>query len=243
MQKCRLKILLSFSLTFCCTLLFAQSPQMLLREADSLFVKKQYTQSLEKYQQVFESGMYSPAMLLRLSLIEEGLGHTARSLYYLNLNYLATNDDRVLAKMEEVASKNQLDGYEISSTDRMMRWLTRYQFPIRIGLSALSVFFFSLLIYSKRRKHDRPYAAFSFFFLTILLLVALTNYSPPRKNGIITQAPIYLMSGPSSGSEVITILGSGHRVVVEGKKDVWLKVRWAEKEAYVKETQLLPIEL
>lgn len=243
MQKCGLKILSLLFALWCVTPLHAQTPDIQLKEADSLFARKLYTQSLQKYTALFEQNTYSPAMLLRMSLIEEGLGHTAQSLYYLNLNYLATRDERVLAKMEEVATKNRLDGYEVSSADRLSKWLADYHTPLQLALAALTVLLFSLLLYNKRKTAARPAGPFALLIVALALLLGTTNYPADSQKGILTQAPIYLMSGPSSGADVVTILSPGHRVVVEGKHDVWLRVRWNEKEAFVKETQLLPVQL
>lgn len=243
MQKCGLKIV-TLVLALCGTLpLHAQTPEAQLKEADSLFARKLYTQSLQKYTALFEQNTYSPAMLLRMSRIEEGLGHTARSLYYLNLNYLATRDERVLAKMEEVASKNRLDGYEISSADKLSGWLTVYHTPVQLTLAALAMLLFTLVLYYKRKMSVRPAGTFALFIVTLTLLLIVTNYSARDPKGILTQAPVYLMSGPSSGANVITILNPGHRVEVKGKHDVWLRIVWNEKEAFVKESQLLPVQL
>ena len=35
----------------------------------------------------------------------------------------------------------------------------------------------------------------------------------------------------------------GHKLKITGKKDVWLKVEWLDKEAYVKENQVLRVVL
>ena len=92
----------------------AQSHTAELKKADSLFQAKQYTQSFELYTSVLKEKQYSPAMLLKMAYIQEGLGHTSMSLYYLHLYYLASHDDQALTKMEEIASKNGLEGYQSS---------------------------------------------------------------------------------------------------------------------------------
>lgn len=242
MQKQGLKILLGLAIVlFPCTFSFAQ-PARQLKEADSLFVNRLYTQSLEKYSQLFEAGMYSPAMLLRMSRIEEGLGHTARSLYYLNLNYLATKDESVLEKMAEIANRNNLQGYETSSSDQALLWIATYQQQISLSLLALAVFFFSLGVYQKR-KSAKPIFAFSGLALSVILVVIVNQVDFTQEKGIVTQAPIYLMSGPSAGANVLAIVGPGHRLTVKGEKDVWLKVQWQNKYAYLKKNQLLPVDL
>src|SRR6188768_2506509 len=97
---------------------FGQISTHRLRLADSLFLAKRYTQSMELYRSVFAQHEYSPAMLLRMAYIEEGLNQTGQALYYLNLYYEATRDKAVLEKMEEVATKYNLEGYR--QTDAML---------------------------------------------------------------------------------------------------------------------------
>ncbi|MBL7877228.1 MAG: hypothetical protein JNL53_16305, partial [Cyclobacteriaceae bacterium] len=40
-----------------------------LTQGDSLFAKKQYTQSFDLYKVLYESGRYTPAMLLKMAYI------------------------------------------------------------------------------------------------------------------------------------------------------------------------------
>ncbi|MDZ7649541.1 MAG: hypothetical protein U5K54_21605 [Cytophagales bacterium] len=75
-----------------------------------MFAKKQYTQSFERYQSLYESGRYTPAMLLK-SYIQEGLGRISQSIYYLQLYYKATNDEQALIKLKNSATKHKLEGY------------------------------------------------------------------------------------------------------------------------------------
>ncbi|HET9052993.1 MAG TPA: SH3 domain-containing protein, partial [Cyclobacteriaceae bacterium] len=94
MQNRVLKIVnLSLFLLLFPLALSAQSNNPLLGRADSLFQQKRYIQSLELYQKLFEGHRYTPAMLLRMAYVEEGLNNIARAAYYLNLYYLATRDE------------------------------------------------------------------------------------------------------------------------------------------------------
>ena len=69
------------------------------------------------------------------------------------------------------------------------------------------------------------------------------NFSRQTSVGIVTIPTTYLMSGPSAGASVISIVGEGHKLQITGKEDVWLKVRWMDKDAYVKQNSLLPLQL
>src|SRR3954471_13835099 len=82
-----------------------------LAVADSLFSTKQYTQSLEQYKTVLDQRQYTPAMLLKMAYIQEGLSNIGPSMYYLNLYFLSSNDKSALKKMEDMATKYNLKGY------------------------------------------------------------------------------------------------------------------------------------
>src|SRR6478609_1971261 len=145
----------------------AQSHSVELKKADSLFQAKQYTQSFEHYATLLDQKQYSPAMLLKMAYIQEGLGHVSMSLYYLHLYYLASQDEQALEKMEEIASKNRLEGYQSSDFNTLLTKLQHYSFQITALLLALVVFFFALIFYQKTRHHKKP--IFTAFILMLFL--------------------------------------------------------------------------
>ena len=51
------------------------------------------------------------------------------------------------------------------------------------------------------------------------------------------------MQGPSPGAPLVEIVNEGHRVEIIGKKDVWVEVLWEGEPAYIKEGNLLTVEL
>src|SRR3954468_14023429 len=108
LQTVVLKFIVSVAFFFSCLYSVAQSQK--ITQADSLFRAKQYTQSLEVYQSLFNEQKYSPAMLLKMAYIQEGLGKIGQTLYYLKLYHLATDDEQALRKMEELAGKFGLSG-------------------------------------------------------------------------------------------------------------------------------------
>src|SRR5688572_10488658 len=103
MQRRFLKILIiiSASIFFFHQQGFGQVSSYRLRQADSLFLAKRYTQSMELYRSIFAQNEYTPAMLLKMAYIEDGLNQTGQALYYLDLYYHATRNKSVLEKMEE----------------------------------------------------------------------------------------------------------------------------------------------
>src|SRR5688500_5325176 len=95
----------------------AQTSHFRLQTADSLFQAKRYTQSLEHYEEILRQKQYTPAMLLKMAYVYEGLNQIGSAMYYLCRYHIATNDKTVLAKMDELATKYNLEGYETTDTD------------------------------------------------------------------------------------------------------------------------------
>ena len=220
---------------------FAASGQVTgfrLGQADSLYEKKQYTQSLEHYQAILERGEYTPSMLLKMAYIEEGLGRVGQALYYLNRYYLATNDKLVLDKMEELSTKYNLKGYENSDAKVVLSFYHDYRESISVALAALTVFLLSLLfVWHKRRK--RSIAAGTLLAVILLTLALHINIGEKIPTGIIGEPDTYLMDGPSPGATVVSVIDEGHRVEVVGKVDVWYKVKWGEATVFVRDHDLL----
>ena len=243
MQRHHIKILIILLLLLPgAPVLFAQVSTFRLHQADSLYEKKRYTQSLEQYQTILAKEQYTPAMLLKMAFIEEGLNRVGQALYYLNLYYLASGDKFALEKMEELATKYHLGGYENSETDLFLSFYHDNHLNISIALTVLAVFLLSLSFYS-RKKGKRPVFSGISLFAVLLLLLVHVNTDDQYFSGIIGEPNSFLMDGPSAGAAVVSIVEEGHRVRITGKVDVWYEVRWNENTVYVRDINLLAVEL
>jgi hypothetical protein len=213
-----------------------------LQQADSLFNAKQYTQSLEHYKEILASNEYTPAMLLKMAFIEEGLTKTGDALYYLNLYYIATQDESVLDKMDELARKENLSGYENTGSTQAYTFYQKYHFYITMSLAALVFLLFSISFFLKRRKHN-TLATIAPMFVFLIALAVHLYAGRPATNGIVVRQNAYLMSDPSAGADVEEIVKAGHRVEIQGHADAWVKVEWEGKPVYIRRNQLLPVVL
>ncbi len=244
MQRCFLKIVLGVVV-----FLFINSPAtwaqvstFRLNQADSLYQQKKYTQSLEHYQIILNQKQYTPAMLLKMAYVQEGLNHIGQALYYLNLYYLVSNDKSVLVKMEELSTRYNLEGYENSDAEFAFSAYHDYHFHITLALAVIAVFLLSV-IFSIKRKGQRPVASGVFALLTLTALFIHVNWGGDVPTAIVSAPNTFLMDGPSPGASVIEVVGEGHRVEVTGKNDVWLRILWNGETAYIKESNLLPVRL
>lgn len=239
MQTQILKILLILLFPIFC---LGQGAQQKIKRADSLYRAKQYTQSYAIYQSLLGQNQYSPAMLLKMAYIQEGLGHQGLCLYYLNLYQHASDDQQAVTKMEELANKHRLEGYQSSDGSRFIHFLLKNSLRITGGLCAIIFLCFALLFYQKRKGNSVVVAMLLLIFFSALLFV-VTNWGGKPSQVIVSSGATYLMSGPSAGASVTAILNEGHRMTVQGKRDVWLKVKWKDMDAYVKQSNVLTIKL
>ena len=220
----------------------AQKTTFRLSQADSLYDKKQYTQSLDQYREILAQHEYTPAMLLKMAFVEEGLNHPGKALYYLNLYYLASSDKSALDKMQELATKFNLDGYETSDSDLALSFYHDYHQDISLTLGAVVLFCLALVLFW-RSKGKRSIAAGTVAFFLLALMIVHVNLGEKIFTGIIGEPNTYLLDGPSAGASVVSIVGEGHKFEIVGKVDVWYKVRWNDHTVFVKDHSLLPVRL
>jgi tetratricopeptide (TPR) repeat protein len=242
MQRQVLKILLIIPALFAFVATYGQVATFRLQQADSLYEKKQYTQSLEHYQAILERNEYTPSMLLKMAYIEEGLGRIGQALYHLDRYYLSTNDKLVIDKMDELATKYNLKGYEYTDATLALSFYHDYRASISIALAALAVFFLSLFFFWRKRG-KRLIATGAVLFIVIVLLAVHINIGEKIATGIIGEPNTYLMEGPSAGASVVSVVNAGHRLEITGKQDVWYRVKWNENTVWVRDHNLLTVGL
>lgn len=182
-------------------------------------------------------------MLLKMAFIKEGLGDYTNALYYLNLYYLKTYNKRALKKMENLAEQNKLKGYDYDDAEFFLNIYHQYQIQIDLIIISITLFVFALLFYQRRRKKQVSLVTQLLFVSFLVVIFGLNNFGIERAKAIITSPEVYLMKGPSPGADVLDIVSMGHRVDIIGQNDVWTKISWQDKEAYIKSFNLKSINL
>lgn len=220
----------------------AQSASDKLKQADSLFRAKQYTQAFVLYQSILSEKNYTAAMLLKMAYIQEGLGHIGSCLYYLNLYHLASGDEQALGKMEELAQKKQLEGYTLSQQHVVTEWWQRNNSSISFLAVALGGFLLALaFVQRKRNATFMPLAVVAIGSLIFSFLAG--NFWGQHSTAIVDSPRTYVLDAPSAGGTVVEVLSDGHRLQVTGATDVWQKVIWRDKVAYIKRGHLREVKL
>lgn len=236
MQNLKYKILfliLFFSLSFLKSS-YSQIDNTKISTADSLFINKKFTESFSIYEELLEKDkMSSPSMLLKMAFIKEGLGNYTGALYYLNLYHKETNRKDALEKIEALAKKHELAGYELSDSELFYSFLHKYLSSTIFLLLVVSIFLTGGIFYLKKKNQNIIVPAV-FQILILGTVFYLLNFTPGNKKGMILSSNTYVMDGPSSGAEIIEVVKAGHLVKILDNQDVWSKVTWKGKLAYIK---------
>ncbi len=244
LQRFRFKKYIFFSvlLLILVNIAEAQDFNSRLSYADSLFSQQEFTESYQVYDSINRlENLSSPQMLLKMAYIKEGLGDYTLALYHLNEYYMLTSDERALAKMEALGQEQDLIGYEYSEADYLISFYHKNYDSIVLVLIVLGVIFLGGMSYQKFKLKEKPTTNYVLLVLSSLALVIVLNTGMGYSQGIITHHNTYIMSGPSSSSEVLAIVAKGNKVPIKNNKDVWIKTEWQDRPAYIKSKNVTPI--
>lgn len=206
-------------------------------KADSLFSKKKFIQSNQHYDDLFyKQGQYTPRMLLKMAYINEGLGEYAKSLYFLNLYNTIQPSKQVLEKMESIADEYQLKGYEYDDTEYFL--LQYYKNYTKIILALLAIGFMAFVYVVLKRKNSRTVKIRAVLVIVYLAGVFYLLEAHLFKKAVVINTHAILLDAPSAGGNFITAIAEGNRLKIIDKQDIWYKVKWNEKYAYIRETNV-----
>lgn len=213
-----------------------QANKFSLEKADSLFASNNYQEALLIYDQLLEEDIYSPAMLLKMAFVAEGMGDFSKASYYLAKFYDINPNPRVITKIKSLTEQSDLYGYELSDWDRFFGFLTDLREELTSFFTFLLVLSLILLVVYREKAILPKYYIPSFGLIFLVFLCNNFLYQP--RTGIITGSPTLVMEKPTAASQIISKVDPGHRVVIKSSKDIWHEVEWNNKRAYVKKDQI-----
>ncbi|WP_317046463.1 SH3 domain-containing protein [Algoriphagus chordae] len=203
-----------------------------LKKADSLFNTRSYKEAMEIYDSSYQSGIYSPAMLLKMAFITEGIGDNERATLYLSKYYDLSPNPQAITKIKSLTGQTSLQGYKVSDGRRFMIFLTEYQDYI-VGLLAVFLVLSIITSWVTSRKSGKS-PTFWPTILLIILIFGANNFLDGPHTGLVTSSPTFIVTEPSAGGELVDMVEPGHRVRIKSTKDIWYEVEWKDKKAYIK---------
>jgi hypothetical protein len=210
-----------------------------LRKADSAFAKGQYAAAVPLYRQlVWRQGEASGQLLLRLAYAEHRLGYLRAEMLYLNMALAQQPRLSTWQQLVGLAQQLRLVGYPSTWQQELRIRAWRYYYPVLQVLLSGAVLGAALLLL--RRSAQRP--AWLAYGAYLLVTGAYLYGLQPMPTGIVARHGTALMAGPSAGATWLSTAAPGDRLPVLGRQDIWLRVRWQERIAYVRASDALVVE-
>tara|TARA_S200000501_G_C20588825_1_gene640626 strand:+ start:117 stop:326 length:210 start_codon:yes stop_codon:yes gene_type:complete len=68
------------------------------------------------------------------------------------------------------------------------------------------------------------------------------NTNLTKKEGIISEDNAYIMNGPSSGSDVYSIINKGNKLKISNNTSIWYEVIFENKKKYIRKKNISLID-
>ncbi|MBD2770059.1 hypothetical protein IC235_19400 [Hymenobacter sp. BT664] len=209
-----------------------------LRQADSLFAAGQYAAAMPPYkQQVWQQRRASPELLLKMAYAQQQLGHYPAALLYLSLAQAREPRVRTWRQLAALAAQHRLVGYPVTWQQELRVQVQRYYYP---GLQVLLAIAVASAIWLLWRRASRS-TWLGFGVYTGLLGIYL-HLLRPQPAGLVARAGAALMAGPSAGAPWLSTAAIGDRLLVLGREDIWYRVEWQQRVAFVREADLVVVD-
>ena len=210
----------------------------LATRADSLFEKANFAAAVPLYKAVvWRQQQAAPRLLLRLAYAEQQAHRTGAALLYLSMAQAREPRLATWRQMAALAARQRLVGYPNTWQQELRMRALRYYYPglqLLLGGAVLGAGW--LLARPSGRAAWLRYG-------TYLLAVAAYLYGlRPAPAGLVVRAGAALMAGPGAGAAWLSTAAPGDRLPVLGRNDIWLRVQWQQRPAYVRAADVLVVE-
>jgi hypothetical protein len=220
----------------------ANAPAMLnqAQRADSLFEQGLYEAALPLYRaQVWQQRQASARLLVRLAYAEHQQTHYAAELLYLNMALARQPRLSTWRQLVALAQRQRLVGYPTTWQQEVRVQALRYYYPVLQGLLTVAVLVAVGLLLRRRRNGRGTWAAYGLY---VLATGGYLYWLRPVPTGIVARPGVALMAGPGAGAAWLSTAAPGDRLPVLGRQDIWLRVRWQERVAYVRAADAFVID-
>ena len=209
-----------------------------LARADSLFADGQYAVAFPGYRDlVWQKKRASPELFLKMAYAQQQLGHYPAALLYLSMAQARQPRVRTWQQLASLAAQHRLVGYPNTWQQELRVQAQRYYYPgLQVLLAGAMVAAVGLLL---RRRGRGPWVGFAAY---LVLLAAYLHLLRPAPAGLVSRAGAALMAGPGASAAWLSTAALGDRLPVLGREDIWYRVQWQQRVAYVRATDLLVVE-
>lgn len=210
-----------------------------LHKADSLFSIGRYAEANRLYQSFYqETKKFNPHLLLKLSFLAQKANNPALNLYYLSILAQKQPNVALLEKMNQIASQQNLTGYEFNDFSYFLIFYRKYGGYIPILLLTLGIYVVVVMVI-KVRRHERiqkrhKWTAIFYLFALLALLNVPANYEA----GVVKGQLVHIRTFPSAAAPVVETVRRGHKLTVIGSRDRWKRVIWKGNIVFIRDSDL-----
>jgi hypothetical protein len=216
-----------------------QVPATQLQKADSLYRQKKFTEAGQIYFTLYKQGYQSPASLLKMAYVHEGLQETGKALFFLSAYYRLTEDVRAYEKITALAAQHNIDNHKMSPGNRLLIWVGNRILMIVTVATVLALVFIALSAHSARAGNSNGRFASGFLAILFLAIALAMNVGINQSQQAVVTHTSFLMSGPSAAANLMGMIAEGNALTIVGEQDIWSKAEWNGKTVYIKTTDLL----
>ena len=87
-----------------------------------------------------------------------------------------------------------------------------------------------------------PRRAWLGYVAYVAMLGGYLHFLRPTPAGLVAHSGAALMAGPGAGAAWLSTAALGDRLPVLGRQDIWYRVQWQQRVAFVRATDLLVVE-
>ena len=206
--------------------------------ADSLFTAGQYAAAFPGHRAlVWQKKRASPELFLKMAYAQQQLGHYPAALLYLSMAQARQPRVRTWQQLASLAAQHRLVGYPNTWQQELRVQAQRYYYPgLQALLAGAVVVAIGLLL---RRRRRGPWVAYATY---LVLLAAYLHLLRPVPAGLVSRGGAALMAGPGASAAWLSTAALGDRLLVLGREDIWYRVQWQQRVAYVRASDVLVVE-
>lgn len=216
--------------------LYAQNPSDRLAHANKDFQDKQFTESLEQYENLFSEGYYSETMLYRLAYMHENLQHYSEAIYYLKKAAQDFGNDKTEAKIKQMM---QIQGstrlFTSDGWNAYLQFFRKFSLFIWLGFGiavlGIVVLNWLPLKISLSGKQIASVSAWGLFVVLGLVLFHRNFLAPER--GVITEKTAFYDYPSYAGHVSTRVFSLGETVNILDEEDIWILVEAGGQEWWV----------
>lgn len=213
-----------------------------LAMADKLFINNHLLQAEKIYQiNRSTSGKNSFEIDRKLAYIAKEKNDWLMELYYLSSMQSKQSKLETAKRLEEIARKKNLVGYELGIIERL-KWIYFEFFPYLIGFLLLPACYVAYALIIKKVQNEKiPAYQIISYVIYLLFILCLTNFPSLYEQGLTSSTKTYMRNFASSSAPVIKIMEKGTRVNYIYMTNDWIPCYFEGKLGYIKSKDLLLI--